>query len=325
MLTNIKNLMESLKKLLRGLILGLACFGLLLNVVEFFLSLYGKSLCSASSCKLVDSFVVIPPFIDWPYSPQSFMVFIGVLYFLGLSILIFFALRTGYKFLEWLADFLIIAGITVEGYLLNFQIFGIVKKCSEENVPLLFKFIPIIPKSYACHVCEFCFIVFLIIFTLTLFRFFLRPWVGIGFISFIAVFLIGLVVPPRGFYQLPTEKLVLIYSPQCPHCHKVINFLTQNNITFEKVEEDKVLNILLSLNVKSVPVLIVSSAPNKKEILIGEEKILKFFKVEKSPSSSTNSSKNFNLFEKINACSIFEPSSCAGQNNTSFLNNTFLP
>ncbi len=76
----------------------------------------------------------------------------------------------------------------------------------------------------------------------------------------------------------PTEKWILIYAPDCPHCHKVLSFCQNlKDIDLKLCPKDKALAFLQLLGIKGVPVLIVNRDGEKK-ILVGSGLILSYLK-----------------------------------------------
>ncbi len=76
----------------------------------------------------------------------------------------------------------------------------------------------------------------------------------------------------------PTEKWLLIYASDCPHCHKVLSFCQNlKDIDLKLCPKDKALAFLQILGIKGVPVLIVDRDGEKK-ILVGSGLILSYLK-----------------------------------------------
>ncbi len=212
---------------------------------------------------------------------DGFMCVLGALVF---SILFMFLLLEKRKPLFGrLFDWILIAALSAEGYLLGFQLFGVGR------------------------ICHFCFIV-LTIFILTGFFRILqkRFWVAFGYLAAVAVLTSTFLVPPKGFYPLPKGKYVLIYSPECPHCRKVIEFLETKGVKFSKVEYKEVLNLLYTLRVDDIPVLLIREGESFK-ILVGESPIEELFEGKERETKPLLLAPQ----GRHSACSIFEEN-CGG-------------
>jgi len=212
--------------------------GLVLTLVELVMELNSTSLCHSEGCRVVDSFA----------RSEILMVTAGLLFFASLTVLSFFR---SFYYGELIIDLLLILAFTVEGYLLGFQAFVV--------------------KTF----CHFCLVIAAIIFTALLYRLFVLKRINlvVGLFSSLAVFVaVWFVNPFIGI--LPEARYILIYSENCPHCHKVLEFCKEKGIDVVPVEVREIKGLCRSLGVKSVPAL-VCSAPDKKEIVIGENQVIK--------------------------------------------------
>jgi len=78
----------------------------------------------------------------------------------------------------------------------------------------------------------------------------------------------------------PTEEWVLIYAPECPHCHEVLSFCENlSDIDLKLCPKNKALPFLHMLGIKGVPVLVVNRN-GEKRILVGSGLIISYLKGE---------------------------------------------
>ncbi len=76
----------------------------------------------------------------------------------------------------------------------------------------------------------------------------------------------------------PTEQWLLIYAPNCPHCHEVLSFCeTLPDIDLKLCPKRKALAFLHMLGINGVPVLVVDRG-GEKRILVGSGLILAYLK-----------------------------------------------
>jgi glutaredoxin len=244
----------------------LTALGEVINLTQIYLQLHHRSLCSFSGCKVVDSFARFG---------NGFMCGVGA--FVFLLLFSFLVLERKNPLFGRLFNLTLIASLAGEGYLVGFQLFGV------ETL------------------CPFCLGVFSIFVLLGLFRVFETAEVLYGYLSFLAVLVVTFFVPPKGFTPLPPGRFVLIYSPGCPHCHKVMSLLNSEGVKYSAVDYRKVLNLLYYLGTSEVPVLLEREG-DKRVFLIGERAIENRFKREtlKEPQRL-----EINL-QPGGACSIFE-------------------
>lgn len=229
------------QKIFFALFLFLSLTGLILTSVEFFYSLQGKSLCPTDGCLIVGSFA----------KDDKVLYLLGMIFF-G-SIIALFLFKKYFSHANLLIDMLLILGMAVEGYLVGFQVFVV--------------------QNY----CLFCLIVAGIIFSLALMRIVLKKniVVPVGFAVFVLIFASVWFINP-GLKSIPDSQYVLIYSENCPHCHKVIDFCKEKNIPVELVKVNDMKGFCKTVNINTVPVL-VCNCPDKKTILKGESNIINYF------------------------------------------------
>ena len=102
-----------------------------------------------------------------------------------------------------------------------------------------------------------------------------------------------------------TEKTTyLIYSKSCPHCHKVIDYFKEHQITYTpiSVQEASARNFLKFAGIDSIPVLIDKSTPTM-TLRVGDHDIINHYKslenplppLGETPTTSPNQSNVSNL------------------------------
>jgi len=77
---------------------------------------------------------------------------------------------------------------------------------------------------------------------------------------------------------VPGERLILFYSNECPHCHKLINECKRCRIKVQTLPVKRYLKILKALGIKDIPVLLVNDS-REKRIIVGKKKIEKYLKI----------------------------------------------
>lgn len=199
-----------------------------------------------------------------------------------------------------LVRFTLSTALTVEGYLVGFQLF-VVK-----------------------DICHFCFTVFLLLVAANLTMLlcdFKREkrnlWTDLlGFSGFFSILFMTWFVNP-GISPLPNEKLVIIHSPTCPHCQDIIKFCEKNKIkaSFVKLNNEK--GLCRSLNITEVPILIKRNNRNSIQIAVGEREIKKLLKSNRKDNTKKNTSKEKHeeilsplLNDSSGACYMFGNSEC---------------
>jgi len=240
-----------------------ALFGIALTLIEFISNLFHKSICSTEGCKIVAESV--------RYS-DAVIVFVGLTTFTALFILSLCKKET----CEKLIDALLITALSAEGVFVGYQLFRV--------------------KT----ICIFCITVFLTIAVLTLIRSIKRKFVLTGFLAFTAVLFVMFMLKPIEVKSLNLKATyTIIYKNGCPHCEKVIKEAEEKGIHFEKINVNKCLPLLKSLDIKEVPVLLVNKKAEK-IIIIGDKNIENFL-------FSKSEEKNSNATLEENSLSGFCP------------------
>ncbi|MGC9045616.1 MAG: hypothetical protein ACP5JA_04260 [Thermodesulfovibrio sp.] len=240
--------------------------GFLVVLAETIFHIYGKSLCTTEGCRIVESFVK---------GGDLVLLLAGLLLF---GILIFISF---YKFpqkiktlIEYIHSGILIAALSVEGYLLGFQLF-IIKE-----------------------LCIFCLTVFGILFISSVARLFKkRLEMAYAFAGFVCVFLITYFVNP-GINPIPSSGHVIVYSKGCPHCEEVIQFCKTHYPSVQTIEAKEVAGTLRALKIDHVPVLFCDEGTTKKFIVGGNS--IKEYLLSKAPETNTQ--------EEV--CPIFENGKC---------------
>ncbi len=232
--------------------------GCVLSFIELVLSFYNKSLCDAYSCKLVASYVKFG---------ESVIISLGIVCFLILLLLEL----SKFKFKNHLIDAILIGSLSSEGLLLSFQIFSLKV------------------------ICYFCFTIFLIFLIIVILRLITKHYSMVfAIFGFLSVFFLGFLVMPN--LSPLSEGYDLFYSKKCPHCEKTIAFLKKSNINVKLYDANEYKNFLSNIGINQVPVLFVNLS-NKKEFIIGQENIEKFF-------SQSLSNTHYNFFNENQTCTI---------------------
>lgn len=216
--------------------------GLLLVLVEILLHFYGKSICATQGCRIVESFVK---------GGDLVLLVIGLVLFGALTFISLYSFSSKTKVLiEHIHSGILIVALSVEGYLLGFQLF-IIKE-----------------------LCVFCLTVFGILFIGSVLRLFQKHMeMAYAFISFVSVFLTIYFVNPE--INMLSSQYVLIYSKGCPHCEEVIQFCKTHSISVQAIEAKKIAGTLKSLKIEQVPVLFCDENIEKK-LIIGQDNIKEY-------------------------------------------------
>lgn len=234
--------------------------GFLTVVAELIHKIQGRSLCPTEGCRVVENFV---------RGGEVVLLIVGLLLFGTLFLLSL--LRKS----ETLHSVILISALTVEGYLVGFQSF------------VLGEF------------CLLCLFVFLMIVIASLLRLIEgRKEVAIAFIGFASVFFITFLVNPK-LTELSSKSPVLIYAKNCPSCKEIIEFCRVNKIDVNKVEATKVVGLLKSLNINSVPVLYTNES-SERRFIIGADRIREYLLAKVPPKESSTGE----------VCPIFTPKEC---------------
>lgn len=204
---------------------------LLLIAAEFFLSLFGRSLCPTKGCEVATLMILIP---------KNYLLLLAFLYFFLFFILTFFYKHTKGPFFKDLLLFLGGSGIFAEAiFLLRlFWDFGLL--------------------------CYFCLAVafFTLLTVFTLFSYLLRePLTSTSILALFLGSMIGLIITflLTGTGQALRTKMdlnrgFLIYSEECPKCQA---FLKDPNFAhLEKVHVKEVYPLLKILNISTLPIMV---------------------------------------------------------------------
>ncbi|MGB9892759.1 hypothetical protein [Thermodesulfovibrio yellowstonii] len=241
--------------------------GFLVVLAETIFHIYGKSLCTTEGCRIVESFVK---------GGDLGLLIAGLLSFGVLIFISFYKFPQKIKTLiEYIHSGILIAALSVEGYLLGFQLF-IVKE-----------------------LCIFCLTVFGILFISSVIRLFeKRLEMAYAFAGFICIFLITYFVNP-GINPIPSSSgYVLVYSKGCPHCEEVIQFCKTHYPSVQTIEAKEVVGTLRALKIDHVPVLFCDEGTTKR-LIVGQNSIKEYL-LSKAPETSTQEG----------VCPIFEIGKC---------------
>ena len=108
------------------------------------------------------------------------------------------------------------------------------------------------------------------------------PVIGAIFVAF------SILSIPKNKNLIVNDGLYLIASKTCPHCKKTKEFLDKEQIKY-KIIPSKDINAYYfakSLNINKIPIAIKKSGDEYK-VLVGDEKIINFFKKDKSKTQET--------------------------------------
>ncbi|SMP11757.1 hypothetical protein SAMN06265339_0963 [Desulfurobacterium pacificum] len=214
-------------------------FGILLTSAEFISNLLHKSICSTEGCRIVAESV---RFSD------AVIVLVGLLVFLAIFLLSLCKKEVCQK----LIDALLITALSAEGVFVGYQLFRV--------------------KT----ICIFCITVFLTFVVLTLIRSIERRFVLTGFLTFVSVLFVMFMLKPAGTNNVSfSATYTIIYKEGCPHCEKVMKEAEEKGVKLEKLNAQKCISFLKSLNIKEVPVLVVNKKAEK-IIVIGDKNIEDF-------------------------------------------------
>ncbi|OAQ20870.1 hypothetical protein [Thermosulfurimonas dismutans] len=223
--------------------------------VEALLNFKGRAFCELSSCFIVGELARL--------SHRS-MVLLGLGYFAVFSVLLILVLR----------------GQRLGGLLLLLASSGL----AAETIFLL-------RQAFDYHLwCPFCLAVALGVVgsALPVLWHFKYPVVGflgalLGIV--VAFYLTSISLIPleevafSAFPERPSSSgLILIYSPECPHCHEVLEFckkIPEANLSL--CPREKALGLLRSLDLKGVPVLVIKEPPRVR-ILQGSGAIIAYLR-----------------------------------------------
>ena len=269
----------------------IALFWTLGLTIELFLTLKGKSFCEASSCLVVGELARLR---------HREMVILGLAYFLGLLILLAFwrperdLFRKG--LVLWVGGGFFAELVFLMRQALEYKLF-----------------------------CPFCLVVGagVLLSGVAIFYFFksslsiLLGALGGLFLGFYLTVNPLTPLKEQAFPAFPERPqvpdLILIYSPDCPHCHEVLDFcqkLPKANLNL--CPKDKALGVFRILGLSGVPVLIVDRPP-RWEILEGSGPIMAYLKERFGAQALPETPENLNgLFipETGGICSDLQPEKC---------------
>jgi len=103
-------------------------------------------------------------------------------------------------------------------------------------------------------------------------------------------------------------QLILFYSNECPHCHKLIDECKCCRIKVQTLPVKYYSKILKALGIKDVPVLLVNDSREKK-IIVGKKKIEEYLKLANQDAPILHPYTGFMAPEAHpqDACSLDEP------------------
>ena len=209
-------------------------FGLIL--LEFILSLNGRSLCSEKSCTIISSIT----------GSEKEMLLAGMVYFGTLSVLLA------------LGRFSIAALLSLSG--LSAEIVFLMRQALEYHTW-----------------CSFCLIIAAGVVAVAVLSFALvKPSLNEVVISgsMIGSFILAFLLTSIPLEPIRQNK-VLIYSPSCPHCKRVIQFCKEQGIELSLCRETNVRGILYCLGVRGVPALLVREKDSVR-IIEGERDVIAY-------------------------------------------------
>ncbi len=218
--------------------------GLIITILEIYLTFKGKSLCQTTGCRVVHTFDAYN-LLNWiGFGIFSFIFLISLLDTLNFNL----------NSLPEIKTLLLSAGVIVEGYFIGFQ------------------------KWYLHEYCIYCLTIASLIFILFILDFFSReqkktyPYLVaiVGFFAiFIATFLVNAPLKPLKLNNEP----ILVYQKGCPHCKHIIEYSRKKGIKMELFEVKNFLSVMRVFNLHQVPLLIYKQ-DHKIEMLSGEREIL---------------------------------------------------
>lgn len=237
----------------------------------------GESACLNHGCKVVESLMTLSPLL---------FNLVGLAYFQVIFWSLFKARSRPQAFMEWIA-ILLLAGISVEGVLLSYQIF--------------------VARAF----CSYCILIFLMVLLLNALagrqQLFKGAAVVVAIVSIFSLLSFGPSMVLARYQSLdagtfavktcssPVKELYLVFSSDCPHCKNVIKALESCNscdFHFNPVDHIKTLDlpdlerrasysaefnrlVLSLMGIKEVPVVIAKN-PDGFSIIKGETNIIKY-------------------------------------------------
>jgi len=207
-----------------------------LVAIEIFLKVFsGVSLCPSDGCEVVSNAVGAIEFLLLASGLAFFLVMLGLE-------------STG----RWptVKKLLLVAAVVTEGYLIAFQFFTLQE------------------------VCFFCMVVALLVVGYAVSELLREKTAAVAFGAALSVFLAGAFVNNPVGKHLPADGQVLIFSENCPHCLKVLQFIKDNNLNIRTCNYTCQAELLARLGIDEVPVLVISPEKQKKEIYVGVNNII---------------------------------------------------
>ena len=263
-------------KIMRWVAIGAATMIALQIAIQL---ITGSSLCLNAGCKIVEHLSTIP---------TLYLNILGLIYFLVLFWLVF-NLKPTFCFDIDLIGLMLVSGLAFDTALMAYQIF--------------------VARTF----CSYCLIVFALMIVLTVLYGLRQMAMGIAILCALGLSFSILTFFPMGAksktYSLktaaygvkscssPTKEIYLIFSSDCPHCHKVIETLnncnscdlylnpidTVTSLDLSGLELNNQFSpeinrlILKVLAIDSVPVLVVKDTESYRFIK-GEETIINFIR-----------------------------------------------
>lgn len=237
----------------------------------------GESACLNQGCKVVESLMTLSPLL---------FNLVGLAYFQVIFWSLFMARSRPQASMEWIA-ILLLAGISVEGVLLSYQIF--------------------VARAF----CSYCILIFLMVLFLNALagrqQIFKGGAVIAAIVSIFSLLSFGPAMVLSRYQSLdagtfavktcssPVKELYLVFSSDCPHCKNVIKALESCNscdFHFNPVDHIKALDlpdlerrasysaefnrlVLSLMGIREVPVIIAKN-PDGFSIIKGETNIIKY-------------------------------------------------
>lgn len=249
--------------------LSIIIAGIVITVAELIAKLTGSgSFCRSDGCSIVSSFVG---------NTELLLIGSGILFF-GLLLVASFKDQKNQKNQKNQKDhknqknhsgkftgFLLMGALAGEGYLMAFQVFTL------------------------REACLFCFIVGALILIYAFFELW-GNWTLVlnSAMAFLAVFALGAVVNNPVSKGISENETVLLFSKDCPHCLKVIDFIKENGLNVRTCDYRCQRGLLATLKIEELPVLVASPKNSKKEIYIGADNIIPVLAQDIHPRSLFN-------------------------------------
>jgi|GEM_PF-684437 len=204
----------------------LIMLGGLLTSAELTMLMLHSSLCSSAGCRIVESYLKFD---------ERYMYAIGFIFFCSLY------LTEHMKSLSRYSHLLVMSALAAEGYLVGFQFF------------------------VAHTFCPVCISVASIIAGISLLKLIsgAKEPILFGIYLFVLTFsLVGSINATST--PIPTDRHVLIYSKECPHCEEVIRFCKERSIPLKLIEAGEVKGALGWMGIDAVPILVCNDDDGKK-------------------------------------------------------------